>query len=57
LQANRITRLWQKEKDFLLTYFQFSGGMGGLQNMMKQFQGASGQMGGPGAGPSKSRKK
>lgn len=33
------------------------GGMGGLQNMMKQFQGASGQMGGPAPGPSKGRKK
>lgn len=33
------------------------GGMGGLQNMMKQFQGASSQMGGAGPSGSKGRKK
>jgi len=33
------------------------GGMGGLQNMMKQFQGAQGMAGPPGGGGAKSKKK
>ena len=35
----------------------YLGGMGGLQNMMKQFQGASSQMGGAGPSGVKGRKK
>lgn len=42
---------------FFETMTFFPGGMGGLQNMMKQFQGAQMGGGGGGSGGSKSRKK